>query len=94
MFQLYFSHHQDKLSKLFKFTAFPNGLSSCPRKFTKLFKPVLATLRVKGHILIIYIDDLLLVGHSYEKCVNTIIETLILLEKLGFVIHPVYPDDI
>ena len=44
---------------------------------------------MKGHILIIYIDDLLLVGHSYEKCVNTIIETLILLEKLGFVIHPV-----
>ena len=44
---------------------------------------------MKGHILIIYIDDLLLVGQSYEKCVNTIIETLILLEKRGFVIHPV-----
>ena len=74
--------------KFYQYTAFPNGLSSCPRKFTKLIKPVLATLRVKGHIVIIYIDDLLLVGCSYEKCLDTIIETLILLEKLGFVIHP------
>ena len=45
---------------LFKFTAFPNGLPSCPRKFTKLFKPILATLRLKGHM-ICYIDDLFLV---------------------------------
>jgi hypothetical protein len=73
---------------LFKFTAFPNGLSSCPRKFTKLLKPILATLRLNGHIIVVYIDDLLLVGHTYEKCVNTIIDTLTLLERLGFVIHP------
>ena len=45
---------------LFKFTTFPNGLSSCPRKFTKLLKPILATLRVNGHIIIVYIDDLLM----------------------------------
>ena len=61
---------------LFKFIVFPNGLCSCPRKFTKLFKPVLATLRLKPHIIIIYIDDLFLVGHSYEQCVHTVIETL------------------
>ena len=73
---------------LFQFTAFPNGLSCCPRKFTKLLKPVLATLRVKGHIIIIYIDDLLLIGKSYHECIVTIIETSILLERLGFVIHP------
>ena len=73
---------------LFKFTAFPNDLSSCPRKFTKLLKQVLATLRVNGLYIIVYIDDLLLIGHSYEKCISTIIDTLILLDKLGFVIHP------
>ena len=27
---------------LYKFQVFPNGLSSCPRRFTKLLKPVLA----------------------------------------------------
>ena len=74
--------------KLFHFTAFPNGLSSCPRKFTKPLKPFLATLRVKSHLIIVYIDDLLLIGQSYHQCVDTIIEALTLLEKLGFVIHP------
>ena len=28
----------------------PNGLSSCPRKFTKLITPPLASLHKKGHI--------------------------------------------
>ena len=74
--------------KLFQFTAFANGLCSCPRKFTKLLKPVLATLRVKGHLIIVYIDNLLLIGQSYNQCVATIIEALTLLEKLGFVNHP------
>ena len=77
---------------LFKFTSFPNGLSSCLWKFTKLLKPVLATLQVNGHIIIVYIGDLLLIGHSYdswyEKCISTIIDTLTSLHKLGFVIHP------
>lgn len=72
----------------FKFTAFPNGLSSCPRKFTKLFKPILATLRLEGHIIICYIDDLFLLGKSYNECVSTIIDTFTLLESLGFGIHP------
>ena len=34
---------------LFKFTCFPNGLAFCPRKFTKLMKPVFATLRQLAH---------------------------------------------
>ena len=72
---------------LFKFTAFSNRLSSCPRKFTKLYKPILATLRLKGHIIICYIDDLFLLGISYNECVSTIIDTFTLLESLGFVIH-------
>jgi hypothetical protein len=32
--------------------------------------------------------DLLLIGQSYKQCVDTIIATLTLFEKLGFVIHP------
>ena len=31
--------------KLYQFTCFPNGLAFCPRKFTKLLKPVYSTLR-------------------------------------------------
>ena len=32
---------------LYQFTCLPNGLSSCPRKFTKLLKPPLTELHKK-----------------------------------------------
>ena len=34
----------------YQFVAFPNGLACCQRKFTKLLKPVFATLRKKGQV--------------------------------------------
>ena len=37
--------------KLYKFTAWPNGLSPCPRKFTKILKQPFANLRLLGHII-------------------------------------------
>ena len=37
--------------QLYQFTCLPNGLFPGPRKFTKLLKPPLATLREAGHIL-------------------------------------------
>ena len=74
-------------NKIYEYTAYPNGLSSCPRKFTKLLKPVLCVLRTKGHIIIIFIDDLLLIATSYEKCCATILETISVLSDLGFVVH-------
>ena len=35
--------------KLYMYTCFPNGLAICPRKFTKLLKPVFSSLRSIGH---------------------------------------------
>ena len=49
---------------LYQFTCLPNGLSSCPRKFTKLLKPPLTELHKKGHISASYIDDLYLQGRT------------------------------
>ena len=72
-------------NKLYQFTAYPNGLFlNCPRNFTKLIKPVLCVLRTKGHIISIFIDDLLLIVTSYEKCCATVIDTL---SELGVVVH-------
>ena len=65
-------------NKIYEYTAYPSGLSSCPRKFTKLLKPVLCVLRTKGHI-VIFTDDLLLIATSYEKCCATILETISIL---------------
>ena len=35
---------------LYKYTCLPNGLSSAPRIFIKLLKPVYASLRTQGHV--------------------------------------------
>eukprot|EP00794_Sanderia_malayensis_P010313 gene10313-11382_t len=72
----------------YRFTAFPNGLALCPRKFTKLLKPVYAWLRNKGHLSVAYIDDSYLQADTYDKCVKNIIDTVTLLDSLGFVVHP------
>jgi hypothetical protein len=73
--------------KLYKYTVYPNGLSTCPRNFTKLLKPVLCVLRQQSYMLVIFIDDILIIATSYERCAQTILEAITLLTSLGFVIH-------
>ena len=74
--------------QLYQFTCLPNGLCSGPRKFTKLLKPPLATLREAGHILGAYIDDIFNMGMTSKECQNNVLETVHLLNSLGFNIHP------
>eukprot|EP00794_Sanderia_malayensis_P010704 gene10704-11849_t len=74
--------------QLFQYTTYANGLSSCPRRFTKLLKPPLSELRLMNHIVSAYIDDLYLQGASFEGCVHTVVDTITLFDNLGFVIHP------
>ena len=72
-------------SKLLKFVVLPNGLSPGPRKFTKL---TLAILRMQGYTVATYIDDIIAIGQSFEECFLTVVETINLFQKLGFLIHP------
>ena len=74
--------------KLFQFTCLPNGLSSGPRKFTKNFKPPLASLHTKGHIISGYLDDFYLQRKRYDECRINIVDTLHLFTKLGLLVHP------
>ena len=73
--------------QLYQFTCFPNGLTNCPRYFTKLMKPVYAFLRSRGHLSTAYIDDSYLQAQSVEDCLKNIEDTITILEKLGFLIH-------
>ncbi|VDI55641.1 Hypothetical predicted protein [Mytilus galloprovincialis] len=73
--------------KLFQYTCLPNGISSAPRIFTKLLKPVYSSLRVLGHVNVGYIDDSLLLGETIEECNKNVNDTIELMSKLGFVIH-------
>jgi len=74
--------------KLYQFTCLPNGLSCGPRKFTKLLKPALTELHLKGHISSGYIDDLYLQGKTYDDCVHNVIDTVIQFDTLGLVTYP------
>ena len=71
----------------YQYTYLPNGLSSASRIFTKLLKPVYASLHTVGHLSLGYIDDSYLQGDSAKECSN-IKATAILFNHLGFHLHP------
>ena len=61
----------------------------CSVKIHPDYQKLLCVLRTQDHIIIIFIDDLLLIGlaTSYEKCCATVLDTIQLLSDLGFVVH-------
>ena len=73
---------------LYQFTVLPNGYSPGPRKFTKLLKPPLSTLRKQGVTVAAHIDDMFTLNKTKTKCRDNIQHFLSMLESLGFVIHP------
>ena len=84
-FQKYLKFVYD--GQLYQYTCLPNGLTSGPRVFTKMMKPVLAHLRTFKIILAIYIDDLINLHRSRNKCaVNTDV-IVNMLRSLGFTIN-------
>ena len=50
----------------YQYTCLPNGLSSAPRVFTKILKPVYAHLRSIGHTCMGHIDDSSLIGQNFN----------------------------
>ena len=67
---------------IYRFTSLPNGLSSAPRVFTKLLKPIFSYLRKLGHTNVAYIDDILLQGDTYNECQQNIRDTTEVIDKL------------
>ena len=76
-----------KSGKVYQYTCLPNGVSCAPRQFTKLMKPVYASLRMLGHTNSGYIDDSLLVADSFSECEENINDAVSLVTDLGFIIH-------
>ena len=83
----------------YQFTYLPNGLSSTPRVFTKILKPVYSHLRSIGHMCMGHIDDSLLEAYSLGSCrkniydtiqpVKSVLEPTQTIQFLGFVIDSV-----
>ena len=59
----------------FQYSCLPNGLTSAPRLFTKLMKPVFATLRQYDYKHAGYVDDSRLIGDTEEECESNIKDT-------------------
>ena len=73
--------------KLYQFTCLGQGIACAPRLFTKIMKVPLSYLRELGVIIIAYLDDILIIAHSYEKCLTDTKMTVKLLQELGFVVN-------
>ena len=69
------------------YTCLPFGLSCAPWAFTKVLKPVVAFLRSLGIRLIIYIDDILVIGKSPDEVRDHVEALIALLEGLGFIVN-------
>ena len=72
---------------VYEYTCLPNGLSSRPRIFSKLLKPMYSALRKLGHLNVAYIDDSFLQSDTYEECVQNVSDTLQLADDLGFTVY-------
>ena len=75
--------------QLYEFQSLPMGLTSSPRIFTEIMKPVfIASLRRRGYTNSGYIDDFSLQGADFADCCNNVKDTVDLFLRLGFFIHP------
>ena len=73
--------------KTFEYTCLPFGLNASPWVFTKLLKVAVTFLRRSGVRLVIYLDDLLVIGASSEECQAGVQLVISTLESLGFLIN-------
>ena len=68
--------------QLYKFGCLPNGLTSAPRLFKKILKPVFSALHKEGHGIMGYLDDSILFGNNYDECKTAVLRAVNLC--LGF----------
>lgn len=75
------------MEQIYQYSCMPFGRNCAPLVFTKLMKPIIANLRSKNYKSVLYLDDFLLLGDSYSKCLENTKVTIKLLEELGFIIN-------
>ena len=73
--------------KKYCFRAMPFGLNVAPRIFTKICRPIVRELRLKGINLLVYLDDWLVWGATEEECREATRVVLDTLMKRGFLVN-------
>ena len=72
----------------FAFTSLPNGLASAPLVYTKMLKPFFSSMRKIGRSNVTYIDTSLLKSNEQDECSENTLQTVKLVDSLGFTVHP------
>ena len=75
------------MEKTYQFLCLPFGLTSAPRVFTKVLKPLIETLRQIGIRLVVYLDDILILHQGREELESLARLICNLFEALGLVIN-------
>ena len=73
--------------RTYMYVVLPFGISSAPRKFTKLLKPILSVLKKRGIIVLLYIDDGFTVADTFQRCYDNIINIMKTCSFYGFIIN-------
>ena len=73
--------------KIYMYIVLPFGISSAPRKFTKLLKPILSFLRKQGIVILMYIDDGWTMALTYDLCFSQISYVMKSFTSFGFLIN-------
>ena len=72
---------------VFMYVVLPFGISSPPRKFTKVLIPILSFLRRQAIIVIAYLDDGFTCAPTFQECYNNIAYIMHTFSYFGFIIH-------
>ena len=67
--------------KTYQFTCLPFGLTSAPRIFTKVLKPLAGILRKMCIRIIIYLDDMLIMKSTFKGAWEDILTLKYILER-------------
>ena len=76
-----------KSEKVCQYTSLPNGVACAPCLYTKLMKPVYASLCMLGHTNSGYTDDSPFVADTFSECKENVHDTVSLMTDLGFTMH-------
>ena len=73
--------------KFYKWLAMPFGLSTAPREWQRLMRPLVIAMRDKGFLCWVYLDDFLILAPTRELAAEGAAQLVSLLEDLGLTVN-------
>ena len=78
---------QNLLQFMWKDKTMPQGLASAPYEFTRLCRKIAGFLHRQGVYCIFYIDDVVVIGSSFQRCSDSLSLVVRTLQNCGFLIN-------